>query len=1124
MSEMISGVPSEYEVWSVAEALQRFPQFEFDTDDWDAEDLESVEVIYLKGNHCLDEHWDRALDHAYWGRRYLLVDGDLHLEDDTHFHYWVTGDVHGDVLHLYDGIQCLGTMHARQFAYLYAEDDTRMCNEPVVRLATPYLFSWFYGVDELTLTEDTLVFLLADWDYSHSSDLPGTVIPWHEARFVLRDELQSQVAKDWDDRALWDLGKIGAALARGESILRDGVTLASLRPDEQAGQAVQMQDWRLAWCYYRATSEAAPGSFLALYHMGNCYANVGAYAQGLSCMERAAACYPKVQPNLLNEAAFSAAVWACWLDQPEHALEILAQHMPYNRHYKLLRARAEALLMMGRLDEALQDLDGVLQQDKHYGPALWLRGKVAWLQGLQDEATLWQDQAATRDARLKADFATHGNTAFWGLPPVHVDWDDLDLNSLKPRQDQAWWLALLKTAPTEMSNVPAELRTQSFLQALLQQQPEQIAGLLSAFPADAFTPELALTLVRVDGQCLQGIPPALHGLDLYRQAHILQQSRFPLSSVPEALLDAEVCQLAIDKGARLDQVPLAWRSAALCQYAVERGGSLEAVPEVLRSQALCELAVRRSGGQIQFVPPALQTEAMWILALAHSTCWQIRNTIPASCLTLVHRQQALRLNKGLLQQLLGYLVDAETYAYAVSLYGQDEDWDALVAPHRLEACQADQCHFVEQCWLVFWDEATVLRRIRLDGHAAKQLHPYDIPASHFTPAIAEACFASEPVHLKAIPTALITLAMSESFIQRYPRLLQDVPFAHRTVGVCLLALQRDLAQQHLVPAPVLAEVAAQLLAHPPKAAEEDALLLLQGQGLLMQQPPQTAAAIESLTRLCPEAWLAQEVVLTADDTESAPLTVEEAQRRHACYLLGYAWHQQGDPVRAEVLRARSGMVVEYGSFNPAQGQAQGDFNQAAFDQYMQQFDQCIQDASRLPHAWQLLLQARALLEESANTSPYLWAHLLERQRWVTHEQKDWARNTAVCEETVERLQSCSLWAYHPQHDVIRAALREALHRLGCIPLDDLEAPTVAEVRVAVEQVWRALRLLGPAEAPHAVWHFYDIQLCNLAWLSAQDGQWERPLQRLRQRVAALDWSSFLYSQDAVNIMQSAIAD
>lgn len=1099
MTASPAGIPTadQYDVLSLQEALERFPQFEFDTEDWDDDDLDSVEVVYLQGDYTLDGSWDEALDFSWWGRRFLLVEGNLRINKGSNFSPWVMGDIHADVLSMDGELQCMGTVHVKHYAYLYAEDHEVNRPGPSLTLNTPYLFSWFYSISDLTLSRDTLVFLLSDWDYSHDSDLPGTVIPWHEARFVLRDDLQYLVEETWHDSALWPLDRIREAMARGESILREGVTVAGIQTCKQAADAERMDDSRLAWLYYREAARLAPGYYPAVYNMGRRMEDVGADEQALPYLERAAALYPVVQSCLLNEAAFEAIITACWLGQVERAGDTLDLHIPHNQHYKMRRARAEVFLMTGYLEEARRDLEAVLQKEEDYGTALWLRGLVAWKLGKRDEALEWQQRAMARHDVYAASYETHQCAAFLRENKTTVDWESLVLDDVKPVQDEAWWLALLKGGRDEAFRVPEAMRTTAFLQALMEQQADDMAYLVSIFPAEAFTADLALQLVQQNGDCLKHIPPSLHSLALYQHARVHENSSFPLKSVPESLL-----------------------SEAVCLLAVEHNATLEDVPEALRTETICRLAIERRGSwQIEHVPPALQTESMWVLAVAHSDTWRIENKIPSRYTTPAMLQAALKLNKGFLHGLPGNRFDAATYAVAESLYGQDADWADIVAQHRPEACMDDYDDFDEKCWLVFWDEASMLKKIR-NGQGYR-LSAYEIPESHFSEAIAEACFRAEPIHMGSIPAQFITEKMCQSFIGRYADELKDVPFAMRTVEICEVALRDEFEQLDLVPVPVFAEVMARLYKRVPRNVERDTVALQYGRGLLMA-PADPKAAIKVLSDLCSGKWLKQppldpEQELDEDEAQA------EALLSHACYLLGYAWHLRGDTAQAETLRQRSGLSGPYSSFDPRQGQAQGDFDKRAFDRCMHEYDQLAEHESQRPLAWQAILQARRLLEESGNPNPTLWAYVLDRQRWISYELEDWETNTAVCEEAVARLGAVSLWAYLPEHNVIRAALRAALHRLGSATLEDVEDPTEAQVIEAVERIWQALKLVGPTEDKADTYHFYDAQLWNLDWLAERDPKWQATLRQTMKRVAEFDWEDYLYTDEALAMMRAYTA-
>lgn len=191
----------------------------------------------------------------------------------------------------------------------------------------------------------------------------------------------------------------------------------------------------------------------------------------------------------------------------------------------------------------------------------------------------------------------------------------------------------------------------------------------------------------------------------------------------------------------------------------------------------------------------------------------------------------------------------------------------------------------------------------------------------------------------------------------------------------------------------------------------------------------TKTAIQVLSQLCSKNWLKQKIdpSLQEHDAEEAQA---ENLRCQASYLLGYAYSLKGNKSHADLMQQRSGIDNHYELFVPEQGQARADFDQRAFDKIMYEYDHLVEQEGRQALAWETILQTRQLLQDSGNTNPTLWAYVLDRQRFISYELRDRENNLAVCEEAVRQLSTVSLWAYLPEHNVIRSALRAALHQIG----------------------------------------------------------------------------------------------
>ncbi|MES2820024.1 MAG: hypothetical protein V4812_13670 [Pseudomonadota bacterium] len=1100
------GTPSlaDCSMMTMAEVLLRYPAFEQAIANYPM-DYDSELLLVVEGDYRIGREWNDLLMEAE--TRWTLVVGNVQLQAEPWGALWVTGDLHADTVSLHT-LQVLGAIHASCYALLAAEDHGRNMTSARATLHTPYLFVWFYDICNLTLDPDTLIFILSEWDYCHALQVPQPTVVWHDARFVLHEDMQDVVEEYWHDNELWRYDRIKAALHAGQPILRDGFDARALLTCRAARDADRLGDSRLAWLYYRKAFEQAPGYGPAAHQMGVLMVGQGAYEQALPYLVRAAALYPAVQTDLPNDAAIDAAMTALRLSRWDEAVAISTAAIEHNGQAatgNLFRIRGEALLLKGQREAARADLMQAIERSEQSAPSHWLLGLICAQEDRMAEAEAYRDNAAKLNRIFDVPYRDHANTHFVAKPPTSVDWPSLRLEALIPEQDDTWWTRTVLADPRQMPRVPLAMRTTALLQSLLTHQIDEASQFSPYFPAEAFTPGIAHQLVAADAQLL--------------------------ASIPEVLIDKALC-LAARPGSRsfpVERIASDLWDVELCLHALGCGAPLKHLPQEHLTEEVCRDAVRRHAYAIQDVPAQWQSDALWILALAHGGSYFINNHAPSRYKTSAMLKQVVEVGEFALHSIPGNLFSEELYVHAKALYGNAPDWDAVVALHRPAVCLDQRKDFAEDCWLAFWDEASMLQAIQGEQD---RLSPFEIPASHYTQRIADACFEAQPIHLNCIPPQFVTVEMSEHFIARYSNSLEEVPLAQRSVAICAFALLADISQTALVPAQYHAAVFDALLeeqASIQPASETTALLLVErAQGYLMLAKPDLEAAIADLQKVIGGAAAVESLLATApvspleaDASDQTALSDKEQELGRACYLLGYCYHLQGLPERAQRLRlhAPSSFTLDYPAFDPGQNKPKGDLNQIAFDACMHECERLIQSPNTYAAAWTSVLQAEKLLRDSGATTARLWAFMLDKKRWLTFELAHWDDNLQVCREIVQRFEHLQLWAYCTESAAIRAILRAAYHRLGAYALDT-PAATLDDDRQSIALLDKAISLRGPSEEADAIESFLDARLGILHRLAAHDTRYAARFERERERLQGMPWQRFVYSELALSLLKS----
>lgn len=993
----------------------------------------------------------------------LAVEGDLTVPVPSHHIWYVQDDLY--CRHAQGARLVGGTLHARDFVDLAGEDDEALCLGPDLRLNTPYLFAWFYDLDNVTLPPHTLVFELgsdAIWTR------PNPVLRRHAAAFALADDCQWAVESDCYDGPSWHIGAIRERLALGRSILRPGFAVAALAGCAEAADDAQAGFHEAAFRSFRSALQLAPAYYPAWLGMGEALWQAGAYDQALPVFQQAMQVFPRRQRGLVLTAANRAAL--CALRTRHYALaeSLASQAIDHQasaaanpRHAMAYRCRGEARYLAGDVAGAFQDLQTAIELFPQQFAAHWLLGLLYRQRGDLARAADHQQQAIAGDAKFAVPYTTARSTDFLSPAACHVDWQEQ--SGPPPQRNHDYWLRLLQADPLQLARVPLAARTTDLFQALVDAHPDPLLPWAGLFPASAWTEALAWTLAQRHGGNLACIPPTYISKDLCLATPLLPGGLQP-EMVPTTLLDADICRHAVQGGADLQQIPAA-----------------------LLDRAMVEQAVRLHPYTLTKLPVMWQDDAMYFWAMAHADPYFINTQVPSRLKTSAALQNLLTVAKTALQAIPGKLFDAAVYQRALDLYGNAADWPEIVDRHSPDYCRRDPyAHCADDCWEVFWDEEFMLEQIENPNYP---LSPYEIPPQRFTAAVAAACFAREPIHLASIPRRWITPAMCAQFIERYPDQLRDVPVALRTVEMGVLALHDNTAQTADLPAAIHAAVFERLWRHHRQDFPQGWLRLERGRGYLLGQPPQLDAAKDDFCA----------ILAAADDDEYL-----DKHRQEARYLLGYCAYLAGRSDDAERIRVGSSWAETWGTyaqFDPAADKHTVDFALQPFEQHMIDAELAIK-AGDLAEAYAAVNAAEQYLQATGQTDTVYWAPVLDYQRWLTFELGLWADNERICRAAISRLEQRSLWHYLRSDYGVRHTLRGCYFRLATLVLEQPQ-PELEDIETALALARKAMQL-GATEDDSRRHPFYQGLAAVLLLAQQHDAGYQAECTAVLAEMAELD--------------------
>ncbi len=1018
----------------------RFGDDEFDEFDDFYRYYESHEFVLVSGDVHIPPDWQPEDLRG----KLIVIDGSLQVAHCPLQVFLVTGELRCDSINLDESRMFPddARVFARHWARVFAEDHEASRQAPIVRLQAPYVFCWFYQLDNIDLAPETVVFILSDWDYSHNLDLPNPMFRWQEALYALRGECAGWVSNPNSDEIPWCLEGASRLLAKGQSLFIDGFTLQSLPYKVTGDECLTAGDPQRAYLAHRHASALSPSYYCPWFGMGEALYAAGAYEQALPHYRHAAALFPPGQPGLVNDAANCASLCAIRTRRLDEAVEFATLAIENNREYletedyqskacaPAYRMRGEALHLMGRHDEALTDLRRAVALDERHGTALWLLGLLCQHSGDANEAERLRQEAIGRDAAYDVVYETAPgalqSTDFLGATPTRVDWEEAPAGYALPVKDEAYWLAVMaQSDPEKIKQVPTALRTTALCTSLLDKADAWTgwARFARHFPAEAFTPALAQSLVRLAGTNLSYVPPALIIRQLCLQAPLPDErgSRgFALECLSGQLLDRE-----------------------LVLHAVRCGSGLQDVPEQFLDREVCLAALRLWPYELKHVPSALRDDECYFTAIVSGSMHFFTNDLPGVYRTPEMLKRVIEHDKRALDRIAGRDFDAELLGHAQALYGNDPDWADLVARHSPAFCRANpslSCH--EVCWSAFWDEAFMLQQI---GKVDDGLSPFQIPAPLFTQAIADACMRRDLVHLNKVPRQFITPAMCDRFSREYPGMLDHIPVALRTpeickramhddpavfpelplacrnVALCMRAVRADsAAHAEQVPLDLQWEVSNRLLKQPDSDLRTNWLYLWRGDAALALNPPDIQRALADY-----------ELVLaaTADDE----LTANDIE--FAKYSIGYCKHLQGLNEQAQAWREKLAVPDDWTPYeeytiNPPREPR--DVNRWRFEDWTGDVEKLTRDQD-LRTAFASLQCAEQVLVDDEAEDPWLWARLLGPKIELSEMLGMREVCARTCQEAVERFND-EEWVGSRGEEDIRRVLCDARQQLADILL------------------------------------------------------------------------------------------
>ena len=403
---------------------------DYDEDEDSDEDGDVTQLVFFDGDTVLDrDTWERIRDET--DVRLIAVNGNLRIRGGSAPNGCVRGDLDCDTAFpefLFVG----GTVHARQFVYLAAEDHEAVKPGLPLRVSAPLVMAWFHDVSRLELAPGGVLDILCGYNDYKAMGIQAPHFFWNDSLFALKPELCYAAHSDYSDAPNWNLDALRACADRGESYFIDGFDPVSLPLRRQADESLRTADYPTAFAQYRAAAELSPAWHPAPLGAGKALYHAGAYAQALPVLLEANARFPARHARLVDRALDVAAMCALRLRQLDLAIELSTRSITATRDNDMdreqralaYRIRAEARLIHGDLEGAREDATRAAEWNWSKPVPHWLLGRVLYQLGEHKQAVQSQAKALKVGKPLyAAEFASNADTAFAYPAPTHVAWE-----------------------------------------------------------------------------------------------------------------------------------------------------------------------------------------------------------------------------------------------------------------------------------------------------------------------------------------------------------------------------------------------------------------------------------------------------------------------------------------------------------------------------------------------------------------------------------------------------------------------------------------------------------------------------------------------------------------------------
>lgn len=655
-----------------------------EVDDDDEDDTEDFDMLYFEGDITLSESQLKALKKENYNFN-IAVKGNLTLEGHFYTGYnklWVSGNLYCDSLTNAESFRVKGKIIARYYVTFLADDDEVLRRTSKLKIETPYIFSWYYDLSNITLNRDAIVFIVCDKDDYEEMTLKNFCFFSFSVIFAVKPELLNAIYDSNDDSGIFNFDRLDETLQKGESIFIEGFDPNSLLLEQQAVEYEGLKRYKEAFAIRKQQLKLSPAYYTFWYDAGTLLFNLGAYEQAIPYFDKAANLFPEEFKIFGNNAPVFSAFARIRLGQVDEALKWADFSIDNNNDIRSFsyRVRAEAYILNEDWDKAKADLDIALKLKHDHATSNWLMGLVYHHFGDAQNEQKHHELAKKADKTLEANYQTHRNTDFYYKTAIKVDWIDEEIEIGEIIKDADYWAHFLEESDYgQLNKVPEEFRTLDVCLKIIKETPSQnYVANAKYFPKNLLrTTELIEALLEHGIHNLCYIPKNC----ITKELLLKSKGRFLhlVNKIPKKLWDYE-----------------------LCKWAVTVTSDLNELPQGLLDYDLCLRAVKYNTYAIRYVPDCYRDEQMYLTAVAYSR--DRHHSIPFRYYNPEMICKAIDINPMAIDTLHGKYIDELVFNHAKKNIDPDV-FAPLAHKHGVNFREHfDRPTLKEDCWKIFWDK------------------------------------------------------------------------------------------------------------------------------------------------------------------------------------------------------------------------------------------------------------------------------------------------------------------------------------------------------------------------------------------------------------------------------------